>query len=73
MCDRVTLPYHWAPYLINGDASGLDDGEPEYIDRYLWNTEAIIDVDHNSTRFTWSYDLYGGTAKGGDVADYITI
>ncbi len=23
--------------------------------------------------FTWSYDLYGGTAKGGEVLDYVIM
>ena len=30
-----TLPSHWASYLINGDASGLDDNEITEIDEFL--------------------------------------
>jgi hypothetical protein len=32
---EYTLPEYWASYLINGDASGLEDGEQEEIDAWL--------------------------------------
>ncbi|WP_408902518.1 hypothetical protein [Methylobacterium radiotolerans] len=73
----ITLPSHWACYLINGDASGLDDGEAERIAAHL-NAElpadaAIVDVIEDSERFTWSFRLYGGDASGGDVADFTVL
>ena len=33
---------HWASYLINGDASGLDDDEVKEADEYLDTDEMLI-------------------------------
>ena len=69
---KVDMPDFWASYLINGDASGLEPGDQEHIDAYLDQQEIaeVVDVEEDSERFTWSYDLYGGTAQGGTVATY---
>ena len=32
--DTIDMPAHWASYLINGDASGLDDAEQAACDAY---------------------------------------
>jgi len=32
---EYTLPAYWASYLINGDASGLDEAEKAHCDTYL--------------------------------------
>ena len=32
---EYTLPEFWASYLINGDASGMEDNEQEEIDAFL--------------------------------------
>ncbi len=75
--DTVTLPTHWAGFLINGDATDLDDGEEDLISAHLKvalpDAAAIVDVVEGSERFTWSYRLYGGDASGGDVADYTVL
>ena len=48
------------------------------VEAYLEGLE-IIDVardadgDALDPHFTWSFDLYGGTASGGDVLDYIAM
>lgn len=31
----IVLPTHWASYLINDDATGLEPGEEEVIDEFL--------------------------------------
>ena len=33
--ETATAPSAWASYLINGDASGLDEGEDKEIDQWL--------------------------------------
>jgi len=33
--ETATAPSAWASYLINGDASGLDDGEDKLVDAWL--------------------------------------
>lgn len=78
--DTVTLPAFWACALINADTSGMTDEEEAHMNAYMETIEAdgwyVVDVvrdeDGNSEpRFTWSYNLYGGDAKGGDVIDYV--
>lgn len=36
------FPAHWASYLINNDASGLDDDDIEEIDAYIKNKRKIF-------------------------------
>jgi fermentation-respiration switch protein FrsA (DUF1100 family) len=79
--DTMTAPSFWACALINADPSGMTDEEIAAMDAYMASLEAdgwyVVDVvrdeDGNADepRFTWSYDLYGGTARGGDVIDYV--
>jgi hypothetical protein len=73
----VELPLHWASYLINGDASGLDEGEAEKIDAGLekhgFGAVNFVSVAEDEGRFTWHYHLYDcgtTTAQGGTVIEY---
>lgn len=66
-------PEHWAPYLINGDASGLSDVERKQADSYLeaeLPEGAHVVSCGDESRFTWSYRLYGGDASGGSVLEF---
>lgn len=79
--DSVTAPSAWASALVNGDESGLDDEDREALRRWAGKLAAdgwyVVDVardeqgDVVDPRFTWSYRLYGGTAGGGEVMDYV--
>jgi hypothetical protein len=72
-CDTFEAPAHWAPYLINGDASGLDDGESDRIAAYLAQelpAGAHVVSCADESRFTWSYRLFGGDAEGGSVLEF---
>ncbi len=33
--ETATAPSHWASYLINGDATGLDEGEDKLVDQWV--------------------------------------
>ena len=72
----VTAPAHMASYLVNNDASGVTVEEILAVEAWLDGLE-ILDVARDADgdcldpHFTWSFDLYGGTARGGDVLDYI--
>ena len=74
---EITGPTHWASYLINGDASGLDEGEKEMVDRWLEREglrRVVSTVDsEDEGRFTWSYALYNPESgcTGGNVIDYL--
>ena len=66
---KYTLPEFWASYLINGDASGLEDGEKEEIDAFLKNEN----LGHCLTCsdepfFTWRHD---GGNLGATCLEYI--
>ena len=69
---KTPMPSYWASYLINGDDSGLEDGEKQRIDAYLCQ-EGIDDVmldDDEESYFSWSCDLYGSEYPGGDLIEY---
>jgi len=64
------LPAHWASYLFNNDASGLEDGEQEEIDSFIERESSpfpIHFVDCGESYFSRSNDA---NSMGGDVCDY---
>lgn len=68
------LPSYWASYLINGDASGLEDNEQEQIDTWVerqrknLNTTLFSCTDcSEESAYSWRNDA---TNLGGDVCDY---
>jgi hypothetical protein len=65
---EYTLPVYWASYLINGDASGLENGEQKQIDEWLERegNPHFVDVSED-THFAHRNDA---TNLGGDVATY---
>ena len=65
-----TLPMYWASYLVNGDASGLEDGEQEQIDTWLEGEGTLDFVDVGEPHFSHRNDA---TNLGGDVCDYVAI
>tara|TARA_R110002020_G_scaffold404394_1_gene614482 strand:+ start:164 stop:403 length:240 start_codon:yes stop_codon:yes gene_type:complete len=70
---EFTLPIYWACYLINGDASGLNDGEQEEIDAFTEKEregKAISWADVSEPWFAHSNDANG---LGGDVATFTAI
>ena len=62
------LPMYWASYLINGDASGLEDDEIEAVDSFLRREESLLIVDVGQSYFSHRNDA---TRLGGDVCDYV--
>tara|TARA_R100000734_G_scaffold141_1_gene160 strand:+ start:314 stop:565 length:252 start_codon:yes stop_codon:yes gene_type:complete len=67
-CNDVTevrLPIYWASYLVNNDASGLEDGEEDQVQQTLENLELdkwiCVDVkDDISFEYPFLPDLLGG-------------
>ena len=70
----MTMPVYWSSYLINGDDSGLLEGEREHVDAYLAANavESVLSCEEDS-HFSWSYALYGGDCAGGEVCDYTVM
>ena len=62
---EVRLPIYWASYLVNGDASGLEDGEENQVQETLEYLELdkwiCVDVkDDISFEYPFLPDLLGG-------------
>lgn len=61
------LPSYWASYLINGDDSGLEEGERAQINEWLHQEDLPDPVDCGESYFSWINDA---TDLGGDVCEY---
>lgn len=68
------LPSYWASYLINDDATGLEDGEQEEIDswverqRFVGNYQLFSCANcSEESFFAWHNDA---NSIGGDCLDY---
>ena len=62
---EVRLPIYWASYLVNNDASGLEDGEENQVQETLEHLELdkwiCVDVkDDISFEYPFLPDLLGG-------------
>lgn len=70
---RFELPVYWASYLVNGDASGMEDNEQAQVDSWLEREEltawTCADVSDNS----WFSHGNDATRLGGDVARYTFV
>jgi hypothetical protein len=67
---------YWASYLINGDASGMEDSEirdcDAWLARELEPNEEIVDC--GEAYFSNSYGFHTGTQyRGGDLVDYTVL
>jgi hypothetical protein len=71
--EEITAPSHWASYLINGDDSGMEPEEVAACNEWQDKIKPwyVVSTTDEEPRFTWSYKLYGGTAAGGEVMDYV--
>lgn len=68
-----TLPAVWAPYLINGDASGLTLQEGRQADDFLtlWKLDAPVDCEPDGFRaYNDAHSLGGPAALGQDCERY---
>lgn len=57
-----TLPAHWACYLINGDASGMDESEVAAVDKFTEDhclLDALTCTDDEEFKHTHDASDYG--------------
>ena len=66
--DHIDAPDYWAPYLINGDATGLSDEDREDADQYF-NGYYVVDVSEDSW-FSWNGRANGSRFSGCTLATY---
>lgn len=53
----ATAPSYWASYLINGDASGLEDAERETADSFVAAClGGVMPCDCEDAGFMWNHD-----------------
>lgn len=71
--ETITGVAYWASYLVNGDATGMEDSEIALCDKWCDSIAPyyVISVEDDSERFTWSGHLYGSDCAGVTVCDYI--
>jgi len=69
--ETYTLPAYWASYLINGDASGLEDGEQAAIDSWLAKNGNPNIVSCDGEPFFSRYNDAGQLA--GDMLEYTAL
>jgi hypothetical protein len=66
---EYTLPEFWASYLINGDASGLEDSEQNEIDEFLKNENLGFCLScSDESEFKWRNDANN---LGGNCLVYV--
>lgn len=63
---EYTLPVYWSSYLVNGDASGLEDEEREEIDAFTEGLGHCVDVSEDS----WFAPFNDANNLGGEVSTY---
>lgn len=66
---KYTAPACWASYLLNGDASGLDDKEQAQADRFIEWVDLGWPVDCGEPGFRHSCDA-PGVCLAGDMCEY---
>ena len=71
-----TAPSHWASYFINGDPSGMTDGEIEQADKFqswLCGTEGYIVDCSNQSEFITYHDARRFGVLAADCYTYTAI
>lgn len=69
---KLTAPDYWASYLINGDASGLEQEEIDSCDLWLereFSKAPVSCVGAEYVGFLWRHDARG-FALAGDCIEY---
>jgi len=73
---EITGLTYWASYLINGDASGMEDAELDQCERWLRENSVrhVVSIVDDSERFTNRAGLLCGIGlpfDGADVCEYV--
>lgn len=72
--DTIAGPAHWASYLVNGDASGLEPREAALADAWLAREGVrVVGVADAEAWFSWSARLYAPEldCDGCAMLDYV--
>lgn len=69
----LTAPSYWASYLINGDDSGMDEGEIAACEAWLEREGLGTPVSCEGAGFIWRHDAYHEMPLGADCQEYTFI
>lgn len=69
----ATAPSSWASYLINGDASGIDDVEKAQADAWVARKGLGMPVACEDAGFCWHHDASDESPFGADCQTYIFL
>lgn len=67
---EITAPSHWASYLINGDASGMDEADIEACDAWIAREGLGAPVSCEDAGFMRRHDAYLECPLGADCQTY---
>lgn len=67
---KLTAPSHWACYLFNNDASGMDPEEIEACDAWIDRVGLGAPVDCEDYGFCWRHDASHEMPLGSDCQEY---
>jgi hypothetical protein len=69
----ATAPSAWASYLINGDASGIDEDDVKQADAWIEREGLGMPVSCEDAGFTWRHDAYEECPLGSDCQEYFFL
>lgn len=67
---KLTAPSAWAPYLVNGDASGLEDSELQACDSWIQRQGIGSPIDCVDAGFRRTHDALAEFDYGADCQRY---
>lgn len=67
----ITAPSAWAPYLINGDASGLAFNDITAADAWIEREGLGMPVDCTDAGFIWHHEAFTECPLGADCQEYL--
>lgn len=68
-----TLPSTWASYLINNDASGLEEDDLTACNKWLEHNQMPMPVDCTDVGFVKWHDAYGLFPYASDCQEYVFL
>lgn len=69
----ATAPDAWASYLMNGDASGIDDTDKAQADAWIEREGLGLPVSCDDAGFMWRHDAFTECPLGAECQEYLFL